>query len=144
MPYLMIGIRKDHPDIDPAEYIAYLHTKDTCYSFTTIYGEDSGKWELHPEQLTLKSSEHLEWCDYLAKKQVVGRISEHCVEAVCDTFKDLEKAYGPKTIRESQFTVFRFLWICVDGGIIREEDVKRVIPKFERKRGGMRDVDWRS
>ncbi|KAL4794240.1 hypothetical protein BDV19DRAFT_390303 [Aspergillus venezuelensis] len=142
MPVLLIGVRKDHPDIDPAEYIVSLHTKTTCYSFTTAYSNRTRKWHLREETLDLNSRQHIDWCDFLAKKQVIARIPETSVNTVGKAFQGVEDAYEV-SVRESQFTVFRFLYFLVDAGIIREKDVKRVEPKFERSRGGMGDVDWR-
>ena len=144
MPVLLIGVRRDHPDIDPAEYIVSIHTKATCYSYTTAYNKRTRQWHLREETLDLNSHQHIDWCDYLAKKQVIANISEKSVNSVCMAFRGVEDAYEEAIVRESQFTVFRFLYLLVDAGIIGERDVKRVEPKFERSRGGMRDVDWQS
>ncbi|KAL4967044.1 uncharacterized protein BDV14DRAFT_198506 [Aspergillus stella-maris] len=144
MPALLIGVRKDHPDIDPAEYIVSLHTKTTCYSFTTAYNKRTRKWHLREETLDLNSDQHQGWCDYLAKKQVIAQIPEASVNSVTMAFRGVEDAYEELIVRESQFTVFRFLYLLVDAGIITEKDVKQVEPKIERRRGGMRDFDWKS
>ncbi|KAL4804610.1 hypothetical protein BDV18DRAFT_161704 [Aspergillus unguis] len=126
-----IYLANTRPLADPAEYTVILHKADgrTCKTFTTTKQVDVRasnpkiyKFEHKVEVVDRCSSKH-DFCDSL-DKELIGYLARDDMPTVKGTFWDTKP-------RESQFTVFRWLWELVDRKILNKAAVIRLEPRFE-------------
>ncbi|KAL4783560.1 hypothetical protein BJX76DRAFT_357827 [Aspergillus varians] len=122
---IYIGVRDDHPDVDPAEYVVFLHQSrgQICHWFyarTEPTGEQrqcTATWD--------RSEKHHLHCNNLHKQQFIGYLQRRDLKLFEKCF------YYTKARSHAQFTIFRWLWLCVEEGLLSEKDVNRVMPQFQ-------------
>lgn len=124
---IYIGIVDKTYHRDPAEYVISLHKLDrtVCHLFFAPVSRrnPSGPRVKAAETWNRKEANHRH-CDNLRDKKLVGYLRHRNFRLFCKCFESVQSY-------ESQFTMFRFLWRCVDEGILGEEEVWNVMPNFE-------------
>ncbi|KAL4999842.1 hypothetical protein BDV10DRAFT_183989 [Aspergillus recurvatus] len=131
---IWIGVVDDHPSLELEEYIVLLHKNNgfVCHWFSAIQKSD-GIIKHFCESFSPRSTEHLA-CERLQKKMFVSHLYEQQLRKFVEIFEETEA-------RKGQFFVFRWLYECVDSGLLREEDVDRVRPWLELEEESARAVD---
>ncbi|KAL6236532.1 hypothetical protein BDW75DRAFT_239185 [Aspergillus navahoensis] len=131
---IWIGVVDDRPSLELGEYVVVLHKNNglVCHWFSVIQKSDS-TIKHFSESFSPHSTEHLA-CERLRKKMFVSHLYEQQLRRFVEIFEETQA-------RESQFFVFRWLYECVDSGLLREEDVDRVRPWLEFGVHSTRDID---
>ncbi|KAL4812420.1 hypothetical protein BDW67DRAFT_178743 [Aspergillus spinulosporus] len=131
---IWVGVVDDHPSLELEEYIVALHKNNglVCHWFSTIRTVD-GTIKHFNKTFSPRRKEHLA-CEQLRKKMLVSDLYDRQLRKFVEIFEETQA-------RESQFFVFRWLYDCVDSGILKEEDVDRVKPWLEIGEESSRAVD---
>ncbi|KAL4902070.1 hypothetical protein BDW74DRAFT_181231 [Aspergillus multicolor] len=136
---LWIGIDNYKHAFELQRYVVILHKNNgrMCEWFSTSYEyrgpARDGVWKHGNRSINPRSEDHA-YCENLYNKQFIGHVSAKDLDNLTLYF-DCTRA------RESQFFVFRWLYLCADKGILRVEDVDRVRPVVEFGEGSMRYID---
>ncbi|KAL4971793.1 hypothetical protein BDW66DRAFT_163414 [Aspergillus desertorum] len=118
---IWIGVVYGHPPLELDEYIVVLHKNNglVCHWFSAIQKSD-GTTRHFSGSFSPRKTEHLA-CEGLRRKMFVSHLYERQLRRFVKLFEETQP-------RESQFFVFRWLYECVDLGLLKEEDVDRVRP----------------
>ncbi|RDW68764.1 uncharacterized protein DSM5745_08524 [Aspergillus mulundensis] len=136
---LWIGIANHNPDLELQRYIVILHknNEQVCQCFSTSYVYKGrakiGMWKHAIRSFDPRAADHAH-CDKLYNKQFVCHVP-------AQEFERLTYYFDIMPPRESQFFVFRWLYLCVDHGLIRGDDVDRVKPVGQFGEGSTRWID---
>lgn len=124
---IYIGIVDKSVHRDPAEYVVSLHKLDrtVCQLFFAPISRKnpSGPRAKAVETWGRHEASHRH-CNNLRDKKFVAHLRYRDFRLFCKCFESVQSY-------ESQFTMFRFLWRCVDEGILKGEQVWSVKPNFE-------------
>lgn len=124
---IYIGILDKTLHLDPAEYVVSLHKLDrtVCHLFfAPLSRKDPSGPRVKAVETWGRNEANHSHCEGLRDKKFVSYLRYRDFRFFCKCFESVESF-------KSQFTIFRFLWKCVDEHILREEDVWNVMPNFE-------------